>query len=190
MDTKEITELLDWYQGEAKRTCPDLGSEAINLSHMVLGVCSEYAELLEAQDKEDFINWQEEVCDEKWYVANYCTFRGYKLSELYLEAIEFWKSNPVAVSKIKVTNYFYCLSNLQDIVKKNLAYGKPIDCEKEKDCLVSLLVSAAIFYFDGFDLDRGLNNNIGKLRLRFPDKFDTEKALNRDLEAERKELEK
>lgn len=40
------------------------------------------------------------------------------------------------------------------------------------------------------DWGTGLQNNIDKLKARFPDKFTSEKAINRDLETERKELEK
>lgn len=42
----------------------------------------------------------------------------------------------------------------------------------------------------GFYFYRLLDNNISKLRVRFPDKFTSENALERDLDSERKELEK
>jgi hypothetical protein len=41
----------------------------------------------------------------------------------------------------------------------------------------------------GFDFADDLERNINKLKLRFPDKFTEEKALNRDLDGERKILE-
>lgn len=40
------------------------------------------------------------------------------------------------------------------------------------------------------DFYKGLERNINKLKVRFPEKFTQENALNRDLESERKELEK
>jgi hypothetical protein len=39
-------------------------------------------------------------------------------------------------------------------------------------------------------MEKCLENNIAKLKIRFPDKFDAEKAINRDLASERAELEK
>ena len=41
-----------------------------------------------------------------------------------------------------------------------------------------------------FDLEVAMKNNQDKLKARFPDKFTSEKALSRNLETERKELEK
>lgn len=40
------------------------------------------------------------------------------------------------------------------------------------------------------DFDSLMERNINKLRTRFPDKFTQEKAINRDLEAEREQLER
>jgi hypothetical protein len=37
----------------------------------------------------------------------------------------------------------------------------------------------------GIELDDLLHANLDKLKLRYPDKFDTDKAINRNLEAER-----
>ena len=44
--------------------------------------------------------------------------------------------------------------------------------------------------FNNFDLEEILQTNIDKLRVRFPEKFTKENALNRNLEQERKTLEK
>lgn len=42
----------------------------------------------------------------------------------------------------------------------------------------------------GLNFEKGLENVISKLRIRYPDKFDEVLAANRNLEAERRELEK
>ena len=77
-----------------------------------------------------------------------------------------------------------------DMIKKCLIYGKPID---EVNLLEELgdiawymnlaLNKLGYTWVDMFD------RNIAKLKVRFPDKFTPEKALTRDLEAERKALE-
>ena len=38
------------------------------------------------------------------------------------------------------------------------------------------------------NIEQALQNNIDKLRVRYPDKFSEELAINRNLEMERKEL--
>jgi len=41
----------------------------------------------------------------------------------------------------------------------------------------------------GIDLESGMEKNIAKLRNRFPDKFDSDQAINRNTDAERVILE-
>ena len=52
------------YQEQAKRTCPSLGSEKLDLAHMVLGIHSEYNEWISSTDD---INESEEIADMLWY---------------------------------------------------------------------------------------------------------------------------
>lgn len=180
---------LETYQKETIRTCPGLQSEPVDLAHMVLGMCSEFSELLLAKSKNDDINISEEIADTFWYLSNYCNIRNYSLQEL-------WETSELQLelfdlNQYNINNYFYCLAELQDLVKKNLAYGKVIDTKKEIDCLLSYMISMRVLWRDvNFDLEKSLENNINKLKIRFPDKFTKENAINRDLEKERIELEK
>jgi len=79
---------------------------------------------------------------------------------------------------------------LQDIFKKFLIYGKPIDrtnvLEEIGDVLwyVNLVLDAY-----GFTWSEAFERNIAKLSARFPQKFSQNAALNRDLDAERAALE-
>ena len=186
MEDKKTKELLDWYQEQAKRTIGDLG-EKMNLAHMVLGIGSETEELYKAFINDDKINILEEICDKFWYIANYCTFRGYNLAELYIKRNEFkqeaWELN----CEVEVIKY----SMLQDCVKKYIAYNKPINKEIEENALKGILWSLEeVAFSENVNLFKGLENNINKLKVRFPDKFNEELALNRDLQKERLELEK
>ena len=81
-------------------------------------------------------------------------------------------------------------NELLDAYKKWFAYGKPIDLVNVKEeifdtfwYLVNLCRMLEI------DLEAGMENNIAKLRKRFPDKFSQYDATHRDLDAERKILE-
>src|SRR5574344_1148291 len=162
------------YQEQAKRTCPTLGSEKLDLAHMVLGIHSEYNEWINATDS---VNESEELADMLWYLANYCTFRGYNFERLFDVEIE------------NTSSVTFNSSKLQDLVKKYIAYNKPINISAESILLENLAYTIRRMYNDT-SIYQSLQNNIDKLRIRCPEKFDEELAKNRDLVSERKELER
>ena len=162
------------YQEQAKRTCPSLGSEKLDLAHMVLGIHSEYNEWITATDE---VNESEELADMLWYLANYCTFRNYSFERL----LDVELSNTLGIT--------FNSSKLQDLVKKYIAYNKEISISEESALLENLAFNIKKLYVE-VDIFQSLQNNIDKLKVRFPEKFDEELAKNRDLAAERKELEK
>ena len=172
------------YQQDAQRTCASLGSEKLDLAHMVLGIVSEQEEFLKAVVLEDMINQREELADMCWYVANYCTFRGYNFQNIVENCIniqqEEWEQEVSAMDVF--------VSKLADYVKKYIAYNKPIDRESEENVLRGIIFSITLEDCE-FSFDKDLERNINKLKLRFPDKFTEYNALNRDLDGEREILE-
>lgn len=83
------------------------------------------------------------------------------------------------------------VGELTDVYKKNLAYGKEIDITNVKEEIGDLMWYIAGFCkVNNFNLIEIMQTNIKKLKSRFPDKFTTENALNRDLRRERDILEK
>jgi NTP pyrophosphatase (non-canonical NTP hydrolase) len=175
------------YQSNAKRTCADLGSLEMNLSHMILGIISEQEEFLKAIVNHDKINIIEESADVLWYIANYCTFRNFDLEDIYNNrndvVIEAWET--------EVTPYEIHASKLADYVKKFIAYKKPLDPNNEINSLRMIIdIICSDIEEVGGDVYSALQNNIDKLKVRFPDKFSEHSALNRNIEEERKELEK
>jgi NTP pyrophosphatase (non-canonical NTP hydrolase) len=82
-------------------------------------------------------------------------------------------------------------NELLDAYKKWFAYGKEIDLVNVKE----EIFDTCWYLFNlcrmlDIDIEQGLQNNIDKLRARYPEKFTSEKALNRDLDKEREILEK
>lgn len=77
-----------------------------------------------------------------------------------------------------------------DQVKKHLIYGKPLDklniIEEAGDQLWYLALALKAV---GGTMQQAMEMNIAKLEKRYGDKFSKEKALNRDLDAERQVLE-
>lgn len=163
------------YQQLASRTCPDLGSDKLNLAHMVMGMCSELSEL---EDATEDINRAEELADVLWYVANYATLRGIVLpNELLLSGVD--------------KNLAWYIHELTDKVKKFVAYNKLI-VEIDETFLINSIITSVydIMYNFSISTMKALTNNINKLRIRYPEKFSDDLAINRNLVEERKQLEK
>lgn len=82
------------------------------------------------------------------------------------------------------------VGELADTFKKKMAYGKEIDWVNIVEELGDLMFYIAGFAnFNNLNLEQVIDLNIQKLMARYPNRFDADKALNRDLEAERKILE-
>lgn len=80
---------------------------------------------------------------------------------------------------------------LQDAIKKYIAYGRVMDGVNIVEECGDLL-----WYIDrtlkrvGFTIEQAMAMNINKLEKRFPEKFSEENAVQRDLLTEREQLEK
>lgn len=72
-----------------------------------------------------------------------------------------------------------------DALKKHIYYGKPLDRTNLKEEIGDLLWYAALACDHlGYDLESAMEDNIAKLRIRFPEKFTEEKAVSRDTQKE------
>ncbi len=78
-----------------------------------------------------------------------------------------------------------------DMLKKHIYYGKPLDLVNVKEEIGDTLWYCAIA-IDVLQttMEEVMTVNIEKLKARYPEKFTSEKAINRDLNEERKILEK
>lgn len=180
------------YQEKSKRTMASLGSDNLDLAHMILGLSSEFSELMTAVHKEDDVNIGEEICDAEFYLTNYFSLRGYDFSPMQDVEIDLRDYGTVGTQGT-LLHLAYKISELSDLVKKKIAYNKDIEVTKEMDILTDIqagLVALTEFY--SIDLAQALQNNVDKLLVRFPleEGFTENAAKNRDLEAELKELKK
>lgn len=81
-------------------------------------------------------------------------------------------------------------AELSDVFKKLIAYEKPVDWVNVKEELGDLMWYVAnMCSINNWDLQEIMATNIKKLEARYPEKFTTDKAVNRDLDSERKILE-
>lgn len=79
---------------------------------------------------------------------------------------------------------------LADAMKRNLAYGQDLDVVNLKEEVGDLMwYIINLCRFLNTDLEDILDMNIAKLRVRYPEKFTEEAAINRDVDKERVTLE-
>jgi NTP pyrophosphatase (non-canonical NTP hydrolase) len=154
--------------------------------HAVIGVLTEIEELLDnyTTDNFDVINLGEEVGDVLWYFS--ILGREYNLA--YPQIIVKDKNTEPMKLILKIIKD---TCKLLDLLKKKIYYNKPIDEVQFKN-ITTLLMLNFSDYINCYDLNTEeiFDINIQKLKARYGDKFSTEKAINRDLETERKILSK
>lgn len=77
-------------------------------------------------------------------------------------------------------------AEIADAYKKHIAYGKNLDLVNVKEEIGDLLwYLANLANLHGWDLRDIMDTNIKKLEARYPEKFNNDNAVNRDLEKER-----
>lgn len=169
------------YQKLANVTLVSLGDKALDGAHMAMGVATELQELYDGLLQQDYVNVKEEHGDVLWYIAGYCKIYDLDIEDLYNKALTY---KDYAGGK-------FVVAELVDLNKKEFAYRAEMDLEKLKEQLVMLLIDL-IDIADNvkFAMEQSMITNIGKLQVRYHDKFTREEALNRKLEKERRVLEK
>jgi len=152
--------------------------------HAALGLATEIDELLENYESQiDHTNLIEEIGDICWYLSIF--YREYPGSEKMIKL----DSETKSPEKI-VMDMLKSILKIQDIIKKKLFYNKPI----QENSLIELIISInsdLILFLEKYNLniEDVWYKNIAKLKARYGDKFSSEKAINRDLEIEKKILE-
>ena len=194
-------ETLEEYRLLAARTLPDLGSLSNNLLHMEAGIAGEF--LGEAVDilKKTFaykkpldkVHLGEELADTVWYCAGAETIN--KLPEM---AVCFTEESLAIVETIKNQTITYIKESVEirnssietECLGLILANKGAVDSTNRGAILAIVGICMGICEVLDIDFWQALTNNISKLQVRYPEKFTEEAALNRDLVAERIELEK
>lgn len=164
---------LETYQKSSERTLPDLGSIQLNLAHMALGICDEADEIDEAYTARSKSDLADEIGDQMFYIAGYCTFKKYSMKEVALYG--------------QNVSLYQAVFRIAGHVKKFVAYNKEIEERTEKELLGTVIKCGQILCGQ-LDIDFGevLEKNIKKLKIRFPKKFDQKAAINKNSRKEKK----
>ena len=191
---------LKEYKKEVLRTLPNLGSKQLDILHMILGMNSEFNEVVESKD---LINCSEELTDILWYCVNYCNIQNIDIDQIFkfkkhsfYYGIEGLSHSVKSIFNKKYYTDKYlislqvAISKLTDIEKKIFAYKKEIDKQVIINSIreVFLRINDCYSYFE-LDSEIYMERNINKLKLRYPEKFTEFDANNRDTDKEREVLE-
>lgn len=184
------------YKKYTVRTMVDLGSPLLNSIHMVLGIGSEVlSELDQALINYDRVNVAEEIGDAMWYLSNYSVIWGFNDFDNAKVNKELVSHTETVIDKAKkLEDYIFLikkpLGEILDLDKKAFAYDKSTSLDDRFTNFATILICLeSICSLLNLDSDDIRQKNIDKLKLRYPDKFSKEAAVNRDTDAERKVLE-
>lgn len=144
--------------------------------HSIIGMLTEIEELMDIKDD---VNLKEEVSDVFWYSA--IIYREFDLDFKW----EYVKTEKHVLELLK-RNLL-----LLDMFKKKIYYNKEINNDKFIKTFNEMMNFLISFCADNnLNIEEIFELNIEKLKKRYGDKFSSESAINRDLEGERKIMEK
>lgn len=158
----------------------------VDLLHAAMGLCTELGETLELESEEHEI---EELGDIAWYLALGFHATGLDFENCTIYAPEEFYAT-VRGEDFLDTLIIYA-TELLDMVKKQVFYGREINTGKAHDCLIMLKNSMhhGLELSDGdITLDDIITANVKKLKARFPEKFTEDAANNRDVKEEYKQM--
>lgn len=145
-----------------------------DLLHATLGMCDEHFEYTGARS---WLNAVEELGDLCWFIA----LAAHTLDcDPFADPISFLRFNPDAPL------LFDAVGEFVGMVKKTYAYGKPLDMARLRWLLNAMVgrIAAICEARAERSLDDVLAANIEKLRARFPEKFDEQLAIERNVKQE------
>lgn len=172
------------------------------IDHAAKGLNTEVAELAEALfayesgKTLDRVNLVEEAGDVYWYSALMIRTLGVTFEE----AAGRRDQNLMAYPGIPSLHHRVLFAQLgltieqgriEDLLKKSAVYGKPLNREELIQRMGNILYYLDFLLTVALDssMSEAMERNVAKLLIRYPVEFSKDKALNRDLAAERAALE-
>lgn len=171
------------YVEKAIRTesIPEKIDVNIRLLHASLGIVTESIELLENKYSKDLVNYKEEIGDICWYIAILCN--EFKVEfEFNYNIIKSEIESDILIEKL-----IHNAGALLNQVKRKIYYNKDFQVNSYIEILLNdiFLISASL----NLNIEEILIGNIEKLKCRYPDKYNHDCAINRNIESELQALE-
>lgn len=155
--------------------------------HCAIGICTEVGELVEAINGRslDLINIMEECGDIFWYLSGFCRKFDFELNDNEVNSDVAHDSLSDAILDLVMYS-----TRLLDIYKKHTFYGSKLDENNILSlCFEIFSICTQVLSSIGYSVSEARCTNIEKLSTRFPEKFTSSNANNRNLTAERGILE-
>lgn len=177
------------YQPLALRT--ESGKDPVGknyrLLHAAMGLVTEVAEY--AYESDTTIDLKEEIGDCFWYIAIGCSAIKLNIEDIsehpigddYIIKPKFFKRKPPAITGID--SLIYWSAFLLDKMKRHLYYNEELDLEG-----IAMVLGQIVYDLlgeAGNHLEAILEQNIAKLRKRYPKQYSDELAINRNTQRER-----
>lgn len=149
------------------------------LLHAAMGLCTEVGELFEIESDEHMV---EEMGDVFWYLALAHDAVGLDFDAVEIDH-DFTDFEPRGETPLDTFTIY--ATELLDMVKKQIFYGRAIDMKRVELTLFTLKMAIS-FALDeqGIKVIDILQANVNKLSTRYPEKFTEDAAINRDVKAE------
>lgn len=185
---------INEYRLQTGRTLVDLESMEKNLTHMSFGVITEVGELVDIYKKEiaygkakDIVNVKEEIGDIMWYISNTLNFLEMSDEQFDFQQRMLEVAKQLAEEIISRPDFtpLLLLANADNFSKSCFKLN-----EKQIGAQCLIMIDDLKYMCEnlGINFEECLDLNIQKLKVRFPEKFTQEQALERDLTKEREVL--
>lgn len=177
------------YVTNIPRTLPDLGSEDANALHLQRGVYTELNEIVDIFKKVhaygkklDEKHLQEEIGDTLWYIFNMFNIQDKVSLDTFL------KNSVTIYGQLHEREEWKSIFTKENLINKlSPLFIADLFARGFEYVYTFLLELCDTFEFD---VNNIMYKNIEKLKVRYPDKFDKDQAVNRDLEKEKEVLNK
>jgi NTP pyrophosphatase (non-canonical NTP hydrolase) len=170
---------MNYIQEAIKTESMDLFKvERPRLLHAALGVTTELLELINGTDD---LNHKEEIGDVYWYLA----IAADELECTFQELMSIATKNPQEIEADPGPIFVTTIGELNNLVKRACFYGLPFEDVAFGRQLGNVLLMLENACRDkNVTPEEAMEANIAKLRRRYGEKFTTEAAVNRDIDAE------
>lgn len=188
------------YLKLTERTRSMLPTNGLDNIHMVYGLISEMGELTDPFKKNmaygkniSWVNIGEEIGDLLWYLAGLYNINGLSpnlkliaMADQQLKIVIEESENLLSEDAFLLLKINEAISDICDVFKNSLGgYSYKNNLGNLNSLLDILLAYISEFCVRcGFDVERVMQTNIDKLKSRYPEKFDSDKAINRNLDRE------
>lgn len=180
---ERIVEVLSWYEQQAERTLAPLPPDQHRL-HILAGIFTEMAEFVDLFKKSlaygksySVQQVEEEWADAMWYAVNLYPSEDYGQRLNYEHILYHLADTAMEVSNTSIIRWV-----TDDMVE---AYRRIVFGEGTSRFIAEWINLAN---FAGIDWEGALHRNIAKLKVRFPDKFNSGLAIDRNTDREKEVL--